>query len=454
MLNIKRTLLSCALLAAGILCGSGDALAQSGPDPNVPVVLTTLQSNGDPSNRVDVMILGDGYTADQQSLFAADANRVLNGLFSEHPLNEYQSYFNVHRVDVASLESGADHPNIPSTADTAFDATYYSGGVDRCITVNSTLLSNVTNQYASNMRDIVVVIVNDPASGGCANGMVAAASNDGSLEDVVVHEIGHSFGLLADEYGADGKVTCSPNNDPPQPNVTKETNPSLIKWKHWIDVGTPIPTTGPTVAVPGLYEGAKYCDFGLYRATYNSKMRTNAEAFEQVNSEQLVKRIYNFVEPIEFSTPSGSSVTITQGQSQLFGCTPYSPATHTLTTTWYVDGQQRTTNNSFVLATSSLSLGTHTVEARVADPTPWVREDPQQLLHGSRTWTVNVVACTSAPGAPGGNRWGRASAREKKGNSAFLRLAGFDVLAVRKGSGGRSRHTSAPTGWRTPRRTE
>ena len=72
-----------------------------------------------------------------------------------------------------------------------------------------------------------------------------------------------------------------------------------IKWNQWIDAATPVPTFSTVNGVPGLYEGAAYCDTGLYRPTFDSKMRSLNRPFEAINTEQLLKRIYNLVDPID-----------------------------------------------------------------------------------------------------------------------------------------------------------
>jgi hypothetical protein len=165
-----------------------------------------------------------------------------------------------------------------------------------------------------------------------------------------------------------------------------------IKWNHWIDAATPIPTTTTTAGIPGLYVGSKYCDAGLYRPTFNNKMRNLGPPFEQINSEQHVKRVYSFVSPIDASAPAGPTVNITTAQSQLFTVTAPLPFTHTLTINWLVDGQQRGTGLSFTVNAGTLLPGPHTVRAVIADTTPFVRNDPQQLLSENRDWTVNVQA--------------------------------------------------------------
>jgi hypothetical protein len=143
-------------------------------------------------------------------------------------------------------------------------------------------------------RLLVLVLVHDPTYGG-SGGAIAVASTHTAVVELVLHELTHSFGLLADEYGGPPPPVCDAAVEPPETNVTKD----LIKWTSWIDFSTPIPTFATAPGIPGLYQVAKYCDYTLFRPTYNSKMRSLGIAFEQINREQLIKRIYNWVLPID-----------------------------------------------------------------------------------------------------------------------------------------------------------
>src|SRR3990172_2840918 len=174
-----------------------------------PVV--TILNNGDPTNRVDLVVLGDGYTAGEMSKYANDVQQFIQGLFAQDPFKEYQGFFNVHRVDVISNESGADHPelNPPVFRDTAFDTTYDCAGIQRLLCVNpSKVLTVVSNSLASSQRDLLLVIVNDPAYGG-SGGTPAVASTNPLAVELILHETGHSFGLLADEYGGPPPPDCN-----------------------------------------------------------------------------------------------------------------------------------------------------------------------------------------------------------------------------------------------------
>ena len=355
---------------------------------------TTVLNTGDPANRVDLAILGDGYTTAGMSQYAAHVQQLLQALFAQEPFLEYQGYFNVHRIDVVSAESGADHPewNPPVFKNTALGATYNCAEIQRLICVDaSAALTIAADSLSPPQRDLILVLVNDAQYGG-SGGAIAVASTHSALVELVLHELGHSFGLLADEYGG-YPPWCNTLVEPPEPNVSWD----YIKWWSWIEAGTPLPTPPMVPGLPGLYEEAKYCDYGLFRPTPNSKMRSLGMPFESINSEQLVKRIYNWVLPIDQWSPVTTAVRLMRGQSQTFGVATPVPRTHALTVAWLLDGQLQSTATVFTLKTLKLPPGSHSLEVIVEDPTPMVRDDPNHLLLARRVWTVEVVGWLPQP---------------------------------------------------------
>jgi hypothetical protein len=353
--------------------------------------VTTIRSSGPSANRIDLVVLGDGYSAADlaSGKYATDVQVFMDGVFAQEPYREYRSYFNVHRVDVTSAESGADHP--PSVLrNTALDASYSCAGIQRFICVS---VSKVTAILSASIpdpaaRDVILVLVNDPEYGG-SGGSLAVASTHSAAVELVLHEQGHSFGLLADEYGGPPPPACNTTNEPTAANATTRTQLSMIKWNSWIDSGTVLPTPGTVNGVPGLYVGAAYCDAGMYRPTYNSKMRSLGLPFHQINTEQHVKRMYNYVSPIDTATPAAAAVQIALGSERTFSVQTPQPATHALTIAWFLDGQSVATGvNQVVLSGAQLSPGSHTLQVIVFDETPMVRNDPAQVLRDSVSWTV------------------------------------------------------------------
>jgi len=143
-------------------------------------------------------------------------------------------------------------------------------------------------------RDYVFVLVNDATYGGAGGSILVSSTHPNSVE-ILAHEFGHTHGFLADEY-TNNPPACV-LVEPTAANATTQTDVNLIKWKHWIDATTPIPTTSTQMGVPGLYQGGNYCATGMYRPTFNSKMRTLGNPYEQVNDEQMVRRLYARISP-------------------------------------------------------------------------------------------------------------------------------------------------------------
>ena len=370
-----------SLLGALLSLVGATAMAQ----PVVPVTVT-----GDPANRIDIVIVSEGYTAAQMPQFASDVNTYIASMFAQDPYREYQAYFNIRRLEVASVASGASHSGSPGN--TAFGAYYNCQGIERLICVNVNWVLTATSVLPANQADIILVLVNDTEYGG-GGGQVAVASLNSYAVEVILHELGHSFALLGDEYGGPPPPACNDSVEPSYLNVTKQTDRASIKWNQWIDPSTPLPTTYSMDGIPGIYAGADYCDTTLFRPTYNSKMRNLNQPFWQINTEQLVRRFYTYTSPIDsVAPPTASAVTLAAGQSQTFSVVTPPPATHALDIEWWLDGALKSSGPQFSLGASALAAGNHTLQVKVADTTAMVRSDPNQLLTEDATWTVTSTA--------------------------------------------------------------
>lgn len=370
--------------------------------------VTTVRNNGNSTNRIDIAVLGDGYTTADMAKYAVDVEALVSSFFAEEPYKEYQHYFNVHRVDVTSAESGSDHPeSVPAVSkNTAFDSTYNCQGIARLVCINTSKVLNIAAASLSpSQRDILIVLVNDPVYGG-SGGAVPVASTHTSSSEIMLHELGHSFGGLTDEYDT-SPPACVNTTEPPEANATRQTQRDSIKWGYWINPSTPIPTQTTAPATPGLYQGARYCTTGLYRPTYDSKMRSLGKQFEQINTQELIKQIYELVSPLDSSEPIDSQVSY-GGQSITFSVLTLAPFTHNLQVRWFLDDLERAPGPQFVFETADASSGSHSVRVVVEDRTSMAR-GPDSPFSQSREWTVVVsggrgpdLLITSVSGSPSG----------------------------------------------------
>jgi hypothetical protein len=363
--------------------------------------LYTLIDNGPRSNRVNIVILAEGYTAAQEAQFVIDADQMAQYVMVTPPWSAYASYMNAFAIFVASLEAGADHPAGEGLfRDTYFNSTYDSYGIERLITIppndydgNSSngsgkvysLLSQHLPEY-----DIVVLLVNDPQYGG-SGGAFAISSMNGAAPEIVVHELGHSFADLGDEY-----ETAYPGYpDIEDPNTTQQTVRELIKWNTWIEPSTPIPTpqTSGYASVVGLFEGAHYHSLGWYRPELDCEMRSLYRSFCAICTEEIIKAQYAGISTIISSTPVSPVVNMTTVDVQEFSVTTLVPSSHTLTVTWLINDVPIPGENdpTILIAGSTLGVGTVQIKAVVHDPTPMVRIDPLSILTDETDWFCTVT---------------------------------------------------------------
>jgi IgA Peptidase M64 len=369
-------------LAAALCLCAGTSFAE-------PTV--TIRNNGPVENRINMVVLGDGYTASEMVKYSSDVDVFVSGLFAQSPYKEYASYFNIARVDIVSNQSGADHPENGTTRDTALGAFYNCTGIQRLICVdNSAINAVLSRSVPANARNVIVIIVNDSVYGGSGGAVAVTSTNSQSLE-IVAHELGHTIGLLADEY-TDTPPPCVNNVEPSQVNAALDIGRASIKWAPWVDTSTVLPTIGTAPGIPGAYQGARYCATGLYRPTYDSKMRSLNRPFEQINAEQMIRRFYNTVSPIDAVTPSSTDIARACGEALDLLVTTPAPADHQLSITWRIDGTQVGTSAGLTVDTSRYPPGRHMIEVEVADTTPAVRRDPSQAMTERHQWTLTTTA--------------------------------------------------------------
>ena len=250
---------------------------------------TTVVNSGPSASRMDYVFVGDGYTAAEMSKWRADAQKVINGFMADPLFAANRANMNVHRVDIASNQSGVDEIDRGIYRDTAMDGEFYCYNIARLLCVNeSKVYSIVGSVLAPDRRDVIIVISNSTRYGG-SGGNVATLSMNAQSTEVALHEIGHTAFALADEYEYG---SCYLGAEPSEANVSLNRTRS-VKWGSQIASGTPVPTGAGTVSngTVGVFQGGQYCSSGKYRPTENSRMRTLGYPWHAVN-ERLVGTVF------------------------------------------------------------------------------------------------------------------------------------------------------------------
>lgn len=355
-----------------------------------------LQQTGDSANRIDWIIMGDGYRAEDQAKFTQDATNVFNEFMNESVYSAYRSFYNVKLVHVISNETGADYGTDGGLRDTALGATFFCDGVtERLLCVNDSAVLQVAMNDAPE-ADIILVVVNDTKYGGAGGGFLATTSINPAAPLIAVHEMGHSLFGLADEYvdTAFSYPSCDPNFDCPERNVTLFYQRDVLKWGPWVEPSTPLPT--PDIpeygSVVGAFEGARYLPTGIYRPQSVCAMRALGAHFCAVCQETGVLRTYSVVDSIDAWSPEGD-VTLEAGQSAIFSVSGPKPSPDTISFTWQIDGQTIAVNDtgSLELTSGDFGAGVHTLTVVAHDDTAMVRQDDDAVLTSLHSWQVTAA---------------------------------------------------------------
>ncbi|MBI3712000.1 MAG: hypothetical protein HY253_03425 [Burkholderiales bacterium] len=252
--------------------------------------VTTLLNNGSSASKMDFVFIGDGYTAAEMDKWHSDAQVIIEAFKADPLLAANLSKMNIHRVDIASNQSGADEIDKGIYRDTAMDGEFGCYNTARLLCVNTNKVFNLVGQVlAADAHEQIIVIANSTRYGG-SGGEVAAVSMDPSSKEVALHEIGHSAFGLADEYTYG---TCDTSVEPVAANVSRNGSRSNSKWGDLISSSTPVPTQVGTVAngTVGAFQGGNYCTSGIYRPTENSRMRTLGNPWHAVNT-RLANQVF------------------------------------------------------------------------------------------------------------------------------------------------------------------
>lgn len=385
------------------------AVAQRRCEPNAFLGHAPLQVHGPSSNRIDIVVLGDGYTLDKQNMFDDIARTVPKNFGRDPVLEEYLTYQNFWRGNVVSREDGID--GFGREYDTALDGRALDGA-DSQATVDFGKVRQMLREIPQ--QDGLAIVFVKAGSLGTGGGGVAVIG--GREDDTVIHEWGHAFADLGDEYIDRVHRGRGQNGI----NVSGTGDPKRVPWKHWIEAGAP---------GIGVYEGASGMQRGAWKPTTGGCVMEHGRYFCAVCREAVVLEIYRRVDPIDGVKPEAGT--------ELLGESPHTievellrPATHGLELKLWVlpaDGApaERPTppgagrdargplppidaspkwslpgtgkQASYKLSVREMDPGRYVVILRVRDTTkvprdtlPWVLKDEAGVLESERRWPLVV----------------------------------------------------------------
>lgn len=249
-----------------------------------------VQETGTPAERVDLLIMGEGYTAEQGDKFRADVDRLTKVFFETEPFKSRRNDFNVRGIHVPSAEAGISNPRAGVWRDSPLGLSFNAFDSDRYVlTSENTALREAAAQAP---YDALILLFNDRkyGGGGIYNLWSTCAADSEPAPYLFVHEFGHSFAGLADEYYT-SQVSYEGFNpagvEPWEPNITALLDPSAIKWADLMVADTPLPTPWDQAA----YDEASY----NYQAKRTALRAKNASE-EQM--EELFREVKSITEPM------------------------------------------------------------------------------------------------------------------------------------------------------------
>ncbi|WP_371494156.1 M64 family metallopeptidase [Kitasatospora sp. NBC_00374] len=356
--------------------------------------VTPIVRNGSTDAKLDVVIVGDGYTAAEQDRFHTDAATKWQEITAVEPYATYRALFNVWAVDAHSAQSGVSgDPGKSTVRDTALGSYFWCEDIERLLCVDT----DAVDRYAAKapQADLVIVVANSAKYGGAGyndivsplgySGIATVAGGNDRSGQIAVHETGHSLGKLADEYFYAEYGTYD-GDEPAEVNTTELTAAQMrrkhAKWYRWLG------RTSPDGGTVGAYEGGGYYPHGIYRPTDNSIMRSLGREFNLPGREAMIAGFYRYASTLASATPADTVLTRSDR------LTVDLPVTGTRLR-WYLDGRElRALDGRTTVDISSLGLPgpwwlRHRLTAVATDRTPAVI-DPElrTSLTDTLSWRV------------------------------------------------------------------
>lgn len=257
-----------------------------------------LLHNDSPEKCIDVAILAEGYTLQEMQTFYEDADIACKSIFDHEPFKSMKKRFNVVAVASPSTDSGVSVPRLNEWKHTAFGSHFSTFYSDRYLTTSR--VKAIHDALAGIPYEHIIILANteEYGGGGIYNSYTLTTAHHPMFRPVVVHEFGHSFGGLADEYFYDNDVmtdTYPLDIEPWEQNISTQVD-FAAKWKDMLSENTPVPTPAdvsenyPT----GVYEGGGYSAKGIFRPAENCRMRTNEYPAFCLVCQRALRRIIEF----------------------------------------------------------------------------------------------------------------------------------------------------------------
>ena len=265
-----------------------------------------ILKSGDSKDCIDVAVVAEGYTAQEKELFYEDARKAVEAILAHKPFGDYKDRFNFVAVALESEDSGVSVPGEGEWKKTALSSHFNTFYMDRYLT--TLRLKNMHDKLCGVPYEHIVILANTDTygGGGIFNSYTLTTAHHRAFEPVVVHEFGHSFAGLADEYYYDDQFVeyYYPDCEPWEQNITTMFD-FASKWNDMLPRTIAIPTDVPQTEIwnedgngipllVGLYEGAGYQSKGVYRPYPDCRMKTNSpKAFCPV-CQRAISRIIEF----------------------------------------------------------------------------------------------------------------------------------------------------------------
>lgn len=260
-----------------------------------------ILDGGEPKNKVDIVLLPEGYSESEMDKFKKDAKRFESYIFEYSPFKENKDKFNIWTVNAPSVESGTDIPGKHIWKNTILNSTFYTFDSERYLTTQDMKSTHDVAAYVPYDQIFIIVNTKKYGGGGIFNFYNLSSIDHSLSKQVIVHEFGHGFAGLADEYytsdvSYEGFYDLSV--EPYEPNITTLVDFNS-KWKDMLDKDTPIPTPANRnfIDVLGVFEGGGYLAKGIYRPKQDCMMKSfSTNKFCPVCQRAILKMIQFYSE--------------------------------------------------------------------------------------------------------------------------------------------------------------